>query len=48
MTAMIIDERIVCRSLIRVELINAGLSLNKRQTVMLVVCAWGTTDRNGG
>nr|GGG68280.1 hypothetical protein GCM10011398_10140 [Virgibacillus oceani] len=34
MTPMIVDERIVCRSVIRVELMIAGMSLNKRYTVM--------------
>ena len=31
---MIADERIVCRSVIRVRLIIAGVPLNKRYTVM--------------
>lgn len=45
---MIVDEGMVCRSLIRVELIIAGMSLKKRHIVMLYECAWRTTDRNGG
>lgn len=34
MTTRIADERIVCRSVIRVRLIIAGVPLNKRYTVM--------------
>ena len=45
---MIVDERIVCRSIIRVILIIAGMSLKKGHTVMLKECAWRTTDRDGG
>nr|GGG66452.1 hypothetical protein GCM10011398_07620 [Virgibacillus oceani] len=45
---MIIDERIVCRSIIWVKLIIAGISFNKRYTVMHYGIAWRTTDRNGG
>lgn len=44
---MIVDERVVCRSVIRVKLIIAGISLNKGYTVMHMI-AWRTTDRNGG
>jgi len=42
---MIADERIVCRSAVRVKLTIAGMSLNRGHTVMLYVCAWRTTDR---
>jgi hypothetical protein len=45
---MIVDKRVACRSVIRVNLIIAGVSLNKGYTVMLLQRVWGTTDRNGG
>lgn len=32
---MMVDERVICRSLISVKLIIAGMSLKKRDTVML-------------
>jgi hypothetical protein len=45
---MIVDKRVACRSVIRVNLIIAGVFLNKGYTVMLLQRVWGTTDRNGG
>ncbi len=45
---MMIDERVVCRSIMEVGFIIAGVLLNKGHTVMLILSAWRTTDRNGG
>lgn len=46
MTSMMIDERIIRRSIISVNLIIAGMSLKKGHTVMRR--AWRTADRDGG